>query len=299
MINFSIIIPHKNTPALLQRCLDSIPRREDIQIIVVDDNSDSDKMDFSSFPGLREKGVEVYFTKDGKGAGYARNIGLEHVKGRWLLFADADDFFNNGFLDILDKYCNSDNDIIYFSATSVDSETGEPSTRNKNLVKSITNYNPKNLKSRENLIYRNWAPWSKMFNHSFIKKNNLLFEEVRVGNDALFVIQAGEKSKRIEVNKFPIYCVTYNKNSLTYNRTEEVLFEERFQAKIRINNYLHKINKKKYKILLGTDIILSYNYGWNKFIHTVKIARLNNNKIIFSTFKDLIKISLKIIKLNL
>lgn len=29
-LNFSIIIPHKNIPLLLQRCLDSIPNREDI-----------------------------------------------------------------------------------------------------------------------------------------------------------------------------------------------------------------------------------------------------------------------------
>jgi len=40
MINYSIIIPHKNIPHLLVRCLDSIPQREDVQIIVADDNSD-------------------------------------------------------------------------------------------------------------------------------------------------------------------------------------------------------------------------------------------------------------------
>ena len=38
--NISIIIPHKNIPKLLERCLNSIPEREDIQIIIVDDNSD-------------------------------------------------------------------------------------------------------------------------------------------------------------------------------------------------------------------------------------------------------------------
>ena len=39
-INYSIIIPHKNIPELLVRCLNSIPEREDIQVIVVDDCSD-------------------------------------------------------------------------------------------------------------------------------------------------------------------------------------------------------------------------------------------------------------------
>ena len=50
MINYSVIIPHKNIPKLLQRCLDSIPVRDDLQVIVVDDNSDLDVVDFSHFP---------------------------------------------------------------------------------------------------------------------------------------------------------------------------------------------------------------------------------------------------------
>ena len=49
-INYSIIIPHRNIPLLLRRCLDSIPRRMDIQIIVVDDNSDPGQVDFEHFP---------------------------------------------------------------------------------------------------------------------------------------------------------------------------------------------------------------------------------------------------------
>lgn len=49
MIYFSIIIPHKNTPDLLQRCLDSIPVCDDVQVIVVDDNNDTDKVDFGHF----------------------------------------------------------------------------------------------------------------------------------------------------------------------------------------------------------------------------------------------------------
>ena len=43
MYNYSFIIPHKNCPDLLQRCVDSIPERDDVQVIVVDDNSDDSK----------------------------------------------------------------------------------------------------------------------------------------------------------------------------------------------------------------------------------------------------------------
>ena len=68
---YTIIIPHKNAPLLLQRCLDSIPFRDDIQIIVVDDDSSSDVVDFMDFPGSSREDVEIIFTKEGKGAGYA------------------------------------------------------------------------------------------------------------------------------------------------------------------------------------------------------------------------------------
>ena len=115
-INYSFIIPHRNVPHLLQRCIDSIPKRDDIQIIIVDDNSDPKIVNFECFPGLNEKCVEVYFTKEGKGAGYARNIGLTYAKGKWFLFPDADDHYTTDLMNVLDKYVNSNYDIILPSA---------------------------------------------------------------------------------------------------------------------------------------------------------------------------------------
>ena len=44
---YSIIIPHKNSPELLSRCLDSIPNRDDLQVVIVDDNSDENIVEFS------------------------------------------------------------------------------------------------------------------------------------------------------------------------------------------------------------------------------------------------------------
>lgn len=60
---YSIIIPHYNIPDLLQRLLDSIPQREDIEIIVVDDNSSSDVVDFNHFPGSDRNDVRIIFDK--------------------------------------------------------------------------------------------------------------------------------------------------------------------------------------------------------------------------------------------
>ena len=53
--HYSIIIPHKNTPRLLERCLCSIPTWDEIQIIIIDDNSNSDLSIFLIFRETAEK----------------------------------------------------------------------------------------------------------------------------------------------------------------------------------------------------------------------------------------------------
>ena len=112
--HYSIIIPHKNTPRLLERCLYSIPTWDEIQIIIIDDNSNSESVDFSHFPGNGRKNTEVLFTKEGKGAGYARNIGLSHARGKWIIFADADDFFTADCFTIFNDV-NPENKLRYQS----------------------------------------------------------------------------------------------------------------------------------------------------------------------------------------
>lgn len=115
LINYSIIIPHKNTPLLLRRCLDSIPERDDIEVIIVDDNSMNINWDDWKF----NTNVSLLKTYKNKGAGFARNIGLKRAVGKWILFADSDDFFSQQFTLLLDGYRDSDYDIIYFRFFSV------------------------------------------------------------------------------------------------------------------------------------------------------------------------------------
>ena len=103
-INYSIIIPHHNIPKLLIRCLASIPNRKDTEIIIIDDNSSAEIVDFDNFPGKERENTKIFFSKVNGGGGYARNIGVQMAKGDKLIFADADDFFNDNLSDLLDDY---------------------------------------------------------------------------------------------------------------------------------------------------------------------------------------------------
>ena len=252
-INYSIIIPHKNIPDLLQRCLNSIPRRNDIQIIVVDDNSDGDKVDFKHFPGVGEKCVEVYFTKEGKGAGYARNVGLRHAKGKWLLFADADDFYTAQAWKIFDKFVEDEYDIVYFGVDCVDSATLLPAMRNLKNNSVIDSYLKHEKGSEISLRYTCWEPWNKMWKHKFVISQRLQFEEIPRGNDAMFVLNGGDKAQFITVVKDKLYVVTYRVSSLSYAITKETFFSS-LLLKIRINKFFKARNLENLRLSVLYDL---------------------------------------------
>ena len=111
-ITYSIIIPHRDSLVLLERALLSIPDRNDIQIIVIDNTPG--ELSFSTLEKIRENKIILLFSNIEKGAGHARNIGLNKAIGKWLLFLDADDFFNPGALSILINILTL-NTILFFS----------------------------------------------------------------------------------------------------------------------------------------------------------------------------------------
>lgn len=245
IINYSIIIPHKNIPDLLQRCLNSIPRRNDIQIIVVDDNSDKNKVDFSHFPGLDDPYVEVYLTKEGRGAGYARNVGLEHAKGKWLIFADSDDFFSDNLNKILDEQINNYNDIIYCLISSVYTDTLKPSKRgefvNDVILDALENNN------LDCLRYKRLEPWAKIIRRELVIKNKIKFDETIAANDLKFSILTGYYANRIVAIPEVLYCLTTREGSLAYTISKDVC-EAKFKVIIDVNNFFYLNNLNSYRI---------------------------------------------------
>lgn len=225
-IKYSIIIPHYNIPELLVRCINSIPERKDVQVIIVDDNSpnsDSYKeyLEKESF----RKNFELYLTHQGRGAGYARNIGLSHVKGEWVLFADADDFFVDGFLSLLDENADSNADIIYFNVKSVMSDDiKKPATRNVSKNKLFEKYAQTGDETPFRCEY--CEPWGKMLRYDFVHKNNIRFDETKVSNDYYFSVVSGCLAKNITVVNKPLYVITQREGSLSfkYGDTMEKLF---------------------------------------------------------------------------
>lgn len=218
MVNFSFIIPHKNTPELLQKCLDSIPRRDDVQIIVVDDNSDSKKVDFDHFPGVDDPSVEVYLTKEGRGAGYARNVGLQHACGKWLVFADADDFFLPGLTAAMEEYKDSDAEVVFFKGNSLKLPSGEPGHRGELMNEAVDKAVSTNDFTDVLLLT---APCRRFIKHHVVRDKHIVFDEVRWANDVTFIAKLVANTSKYAASSMPIYCITESSGSLVYCRSLE------------------------------------------------------------------------------
>lgn len=214
-MNYSIIIPHKNIPKLLERLVNSIPERDDLEIIVVDDNSSPDIVDFNNFPCKDRKNLRLVLNKNSHGAGYARNCALSQVKSKWVLFADSDDFFNVGFDEFLDEYKDSEADIVYFNANSVDTDTYLPSDRVDHLHDFINCYHRDPQYGEMVMRYLFTEPWCKVVKRKLIEDNNIKFEETTIRNDVRYSYLVGYYAKTIIVDDRQLYCVTTRQGSVS------------------------------------------------------------------------------------
>lgn len=267
-INYSFIIPHKNTPELLRRCLASIPCREDIQIIVIDDNSDPMKVDFEHFPGSDIENVQIVFSKESKGAGAARNKGLQKAEGKWLFFADADDFFNSCFIETIDRYVDFEADIIYFSVNSVYSDSLEPGFRGVEIDQMIKN--AIRTKNFDQLRYKNLGPVSKMVRSELVRQNHLKFDETLANNDAMFSVKSGYYAKKVEVDAAKIYCITCDRNSVSHKYSEAIA-KDRLIVFRNINYFLHDIHKSKYRINMIPYLLCIRYWEWRSFFKRMRL----------------------------
>ena len=251
----SVIIPHYNSPELLGRLLESVPDRDDYQIVVVDDNSTKDleilekcKEQYSS-----SKCLFLRNTTGKNSAGTCRNIGIEHAHGKWLLFADADDVFLPQTEEILDKYMDSEYDIVFFTPTSFNYETGQAAKRHVDIAKLIKKYNAGETREAElRLRYFHVCPWSKLIRRSLVDEHQIRYDGTMVSNDVMFSTKCGHFADKIFATNEEIYCATVTKGSLVTQSSEK---NYDIRTNVLIDKYLYlKLNLSKEDCkLIGLD----------------------------------------------
>lgn len=115
-IKCSVIIPCFNSEKWITDCLKSIPIRDDIEVICINDGSTDKTIGYlKNFEKYSKQNVVIIDYKKNKGVSYARNQGIEQAQGEYLLMLDSDDYINSEiFNKIVDNYLNGEYDMVFY-----------------------------------------------------------------------------------------------------------------------------------------------------------------------------------------
>lgn len=214
----SVIIPAFNCEKTIEGSVNSILSRKavsaNIEIIIVNDGSTDNTRNVLENLKDRHKEIQV-FTQENKGAGAARNLGIEKATGDYLWFIDGDDVVNQNSINVISfEISKYKPDILIFNYKLFD-ESKNSFIPNSKSDTSIYNSIPigKAFRINEcpNLLEAISYPWNKVYKTSFIKKSKLLFSETIVNNDIFFNVSSLSCAERIVKIDDALYTHFVNK----------------------------------------------------------------------------------------
>lgn len=220
----SVVSPVYNGSAYLTPFLQSVLNQSfsDFELIMVDDGSTDDSVQI--IQTYQEKDARIHLIRQNhQGAGSARNIGLSHVKGQYIIFLDSDDWFNEDFFKImLNRITKDQSDVAVCEFFIYNQQTGE-----KQISAIAETGNQKIEKT--NLVFDLFTPntWVKVYRTAFLKENHLLFQEIPSCNDWSFAFASLACANRISVIREPlVYYRTQTNTSISsyrYKRTKDIV----------------------------------------------------------------------------
>lgn len=220
----SVIIPFYNNESTLEKAVNSVLNNslQDVEILLINDGSTDNSLAIAKKLESATNNIKV-FTSEHHNAGYCRNVGIRNSHGMYLYFLDADDFLCENALqkasDILNK---TQSDFTIFGHYKYNALTGE--TDEQNLIHStgfITSYSRTPLE----LLTAMPAAWDKMFRASFIKDNNIFFDELECANDRFFYMQACFKANSVVYLNEKLIKYTYLRTDSLANSKRLVDFD--------------------------------------------------------------------------
>lgn len=254
MISYSIIIPCHFSSSFIGRLLDTVPLRDDIEVLLVDDSFDDEEYD-ALVKAVKDFPVKVFKNQDVKGVSGARNTGLRMANGRWGLFADSDDIFiTENIQEIMNKYKDSDADEVVFRASSINMGTAEDSGRSDILDYYFSRYS--NTFPRAAAIVMQNVVYTTIFKLDIVRKNHIRFQSYRMGEDALFMASVSRHSSKLVIENSVGYTIVDNAASVTRNLNYQLMYDWVITSAERNYEYNHFLTKEEVRIVRQTRFVI-------------------------------------------
>lgn len=118
----SVIVPVYKVEEYLERCLDSLCRQSltNIEIILVDDASPDGCDAICEAYAAKDMRIRVFHQPENRGLSAARNLGIKHAEGSYLMFVDSDDYVHDDFCkDTYECAVRNQADLVMFNRVRV------------------------------------------------------------------------------------------------------------------------------------------------------------------------------------
>ncbi len=192
MAKISIIIPAYNSEMYIDKCIESIVNQTyiDWEIIIVIDGSEDHTEEKARVWEEKNTNIRVLSQKN-QGAGPARNNGLCHATGEYVMFIDPDDWIERTMLEVYIREIDSNNGCDLLISDSIcDYYDG-----NKYLYSDFKKVEPLSCCSKEEIRHQYFklfvnglvrGPVCKLYKKEIIDKYRLGFPSLRRSQDIVF-----------------------------------------------------------------------------------------------------------------
>lgn len=221
----SVIVPIYNVSLYLAQCLDSLIHQtfSDIEILCIDDSSTDQSIQIVKSYQKMDPRIHLY-QQAHQGVSAARNLGLRHASGEYVIFIDSDDWVEETMLEsMLNIALHSDCDVVVCSAQVHFSTTTSLTTRQKHTLQrsmavqsAVWTPSSKSPHVWQFLKYNgNWPfIWNKLIRKCIIDRNDIFFlPSLALGEDGVFLQILYQYVSKVVFISPKLYHYRYQRNS--------------------------------------------------------------------------------------
>lgn len=252
MPKVSIIIPVYKVEKYIRECLDSIVSQTftDWECILIDDGSPDKSGEICDEYASKDNRCRVFHIDNG-GVSRARNIGIENMKGEWVMFVDSDDAIAPNTLEFCYEKAVADNlDALQFSFARNKNDIG----RNNGVYTEILSPVQYARTGKMNVCVG-----GNLLRSNIIIDNHLYFNtDIKLAEDQLFIYQFIAYSKRVIKLGDMLYWYRQNPNSAIHNsKTRDIMCSAPLLTDVKIKHKEYEAIINKVQLLFMIDIIMN------------------------------------------
>ena len=207
----SIIVPVYGVERYLEACVSSIVNQTypHFEVLLIDDCSPDACPVLCDQLAKTDDRIRVIHKQQNEGLGFARNTGLDHASGEFILFVDSDDTIEPTLLESVLPSFDNDTEMVVFGIHRVhENVSGDVIETETLLPQEAIAHTPHEVADLFAMLNRERVfpfAWNKLYRRSFLEQCGTRFEKTKLIEDFLFNIALFKEATAIKTVSAAFY----------------------------------------------------------------------------------------------